>query len=151
MAFGIRNMIFLSQITGMGFIPGSNIESNYNIFIYKYSQIYEPAEKCLQDQFTVYRIHLFTRCKFPRNQYLGQHCWKLKLRQNFSLDSPICPHLPTIITRILCVFDSYHIAAFQCFFFPIAFGIEYYKIFSDFQVFMVYFPQKNTVWKAFIQ
>ena len=36
-------------------------------------------------------------------------------------------------------------------FFPIAFGIEYPNLFSDFKVLMAYFPKKFIVWETFIR
>ena len=36
-------------------------------------------------------------------------------------------------------------------FFPIAFGIAYPNLFSDFKVLMAYFPEEFIVWETFIQ
>ena len=72
-----------------------------------------------------------------------------ELRQSFTLNNPVSPYLPTIITIILCVSD--HIVVEFYMFFPIAFGIEYPNLFSDFKVLIAYFPKKFIVWETFIQ
>ena len=72
-----------------------------------------------------------------------------ELRQSFTLNNPVGPYLPTIITIILCV--SNHIVVEFYMFFPIAFGIEYPNLFSDFKVLMAYFPKKFIVWETLIQ
>lgn len=64
------------------------------------------------------------------------------LRQSFTLNNSICPLCPIVpIITILCVFDSYLIAEFYIYiYFPIAFGIAYPDIFSDFSGFYGIFP-----------